>query len=143
MFQWIESEILPLNRCGLAPAEENGLEVVKEGHYRARWGWPDPRFAARCRLVVTPQAPKPGASLDNLENQLAFTIDRATWDAGAGYRDLLVENDSLGSYVVVWAIVDIDFQTFNTEPIVIGRLQAEGEEAKKKGWSLFRRSKEE
>ncbi len=143
VFQWIETEILPLKRCGLAAAEEAPLELVKEGHYRARWLWPEPRFTDRCRLVVAPHLPKPGANLDKLENHLAFTIERAAWEAGAGYRDVLVEKEWIGSHVLVWAVIDIQCQTFNTEPIVIGRLQAAGDEPKKKGWSLFRRVKEE
>jgi serine/threonine protein kinase len=144
--QWIEDEILSLERCGLAAVEEHGLKRISDEHYRARWVWPDTRFADRCRLVVTPQLPKPNANLDNLSNHLAFTIDRNTWDAGAGYRDLLTEKEWIGCYVLVWAILDVGFQTFDTQPLQLGQLEAEEpqeeQQPKKKGWSLFRRGKE-
>ncbi len=149
--QWIADEVLPLDRCGLAAVEGDGLERVKGEHFRARWVWPDARFTDRCRLVVAPQLPKPNSNLDNLSNHLAFTIDRSTWDAGDGYRDLLTEKEWVGCYVLVWAIVDVGFQTFNTQPLQIGQIEegpleeevAEEQQPqpKKKGWSLFRRGK--
>lgn len=156
--QWIEDEVLSLEQCGLAAVAEKGLERVSGGHFRARWVWPEPRFTDRCRIVVAPHLPKPNSNLDSLTNHLAFTIDRDTWDAGDGYRDLLTENEWIGCYVLVWAIVDVGFQSFNTQPLTIGQIEEEqpveemeaeeetGEveqkpQPKKKGWSLFRRGK--
>ena len=146
VIQWVENEILSLDRCGLAAVEENALERVSDEHYRVRWKWPDGRFTDRCRLVVAPKLPRPNSNLDNLENHVAFTIERSVWEAGDGYRDLPVEKEWVGCHVLVWAVVDIGFQTFNTEPLEIGVLEAveeEEDEPKKKGWSFFRRSKEE
>jgi len=141
VIQWIESEILPLDRSGLKPVEEDGLEKITETHYKARWIWPQPRIANRCRIVVCPKPPKPNTNLDDLQTHSVFTIDRSLWESSGQVRDVAVNPDWVGAHVLVWAIVDAGFQTFNTEPLELGRIEAEPEE-KPKRWSIFGRGKE-
>jgi len=137
--QWIGTEILPLGQSGLAAVEEGGLEKVSDTHYRARWVWPPAHFANRCRLIVCREKPQPHTNLSDFESHLSVTIERTVWEIAGGCRDFGVEEEWEGSYVMVWAVVDLGYQTFDTEPLEIGRLEAEQKPQKR--WSLFGRGR--
>jgi serine/threonine protein kinase len=138
--QWINSEILPRERNGLAVAEDQGIEYVGERHYRASWTWPPANICDCCRLAVFPRQPSANANLDHLDKTFCVTIDRGVWEAGDKSRDILAEEEWEGGYVLVWGLVDTGFQVFNTEPVELGQLEPP-KEKKARRWSLFGRKK--
>jgi len=50
-----------------------------------------------------------------------------------------VKPEWTGSWVIVWAIVDLGFQTFASQPLALGRLDAGGQEPGQgwKGWNVL------
>lgn len=130
--QWVETEILPRDRSGLTLGPEEGLKRVDETTYRASWTWPASRITNQCRLVVCRERPGPHQLPDDIAGLHAATIDRDAWETGEKAHEFKIEPDWEGALVLVWAFVDIEFQTFYTEPLEIGDLPK-----KKRGWRLF------
>ena len=140
--EWTRSKILPLEGLGL------GLAVGRaslfsideaEGTYRVRWTWPQQRFADECILAVCQAEPDPDADPRNLEVQYRLPLDRRNWESGGGSRVIHVKPEWTGSWVIVWAIVDLSFQTFASQPLALGRLDAGGQKPGQgwKGWNVL------
>lgn len=124
--QWMSSEILPAEKLGLTPPvarKSLAREAGSATTYRICWQWPEPRFSDQCLVAVCRNRPRPGDDPRRSETLLRIPVDRKSYEEGGGSRLLHVEDDWQGSYVAVWAIVDVGFQTFVSEPLVLGRLE--------------------
>lgn len=132
--QWVETEILPADRIGFATDPETAVTRDEEGNLRLRWTWPPPRISNQCRLVICKSKPAPHDLPEDVQAQYAASIDRHQWDATAGH---VVPSDPEweGSRVMVWAVVELGFQTFFSEAFEVGMI--EPVEAKRRRWALF------
>ncbi len=123
--QWIPAEILPPERLGLKPVSgRKCLLKVRdaEGDHRARWTWPQPRFADQCLLAVCPQQPGPADDPVQLSVHRRWPVGHQSWEDGGGSWLIRTESGWAGGYVVVWAVVDVGFHAFYSPPLVLGRL---------------------
>jgi len=123
------------------PVIPPALERISEEQFRARWKWPPPKITDRCRLAVFQEKPKPGANLADIDNHMVISITRDVWAAAGARRDFVVHPEWDGCYVYTWAVIDLGFQVFESEPLELGQITLH-EEKKKSRWSLFRRKEE-
>jgi serine/threonine protein kinase len=131
--EWIRDEILPADRLGLAfPTARKGLveEPGADAAYRVCWNWPDPRFSELCTVALCPSEPVPGDDPREMQTHLRMRIDRKSYEEGGGSRLIHVEKEWLGAYVIVWSVVNVGFQEFASEPLVLGRVEGPS----RKGW---------
>jgi hypothetical protein len=136
---WVRAEVLPAEKLGLQPAaEQPGLLPMDEpeGTYRARWAWPEPRFADQCVLAVCPAEPAAGDDPETVTAHWRETISRQAWDAGGGSHPLTIQKGWEGSWVVVWAVVDLGPQKLVSQPLVLGSIEQKSR-WKWKGLRLF------
>jgi hypothetical protein len=125
--KWLRAEILPAAKIGLTPplarqalATENGSHAT----YRLCWRWPEPRFTDQCLLAVCRNKPRPGEDPRQLAAWVRLPVDRKSYEEGGGSRLLHVDEAWRGAYLAVWAMVDVGFETFASEPLILGRLEA-------------------
>jgi hypothetical protein len=124
--QWVRSDVLPLEKLGLAPpAEPPALSPVEEpeGQLRAVWTWPDPRLSEQCILAVCPAEPKPGDDPEQLAAHWRETISAAQWASNGAGRLIPVEKAWEGSSVAVWAVIDLGPQKLFSPPLVLGQIE--------------------
>jgi len=127
--QWTRSELAVVERLGMGPSIGRSSLVPADappGAYRVRWAWPYARFAEQCLLAVCRDEPLPNeipAEIAPLDCQV---IDRTGWENAGGQRLLTPEKNWAGACVVVWARIDLGFESFYSEPLVLGRLPAQG-----------------
>lgn len=159
--QWTETEILPLRSIGLSldlpaqaaaeqpaaddshgnghaeppPAERGGVAWQEDGKVSIRWRWPEPRFGNSCRLLVTRQTPKSHTHPDDVESLYDTTITRDQWLEHDSRFTITPQEEWLGANVIVWSVVELGYQTFHSEPLVVGQLTAP-KQAKKR-WGIF------
>ncbi len=120
------AEILPAERLGLGPPVARKAVAREPGSttaYRVCWQWPEPRFSEQCLLAVCRHHPAPGDDPRRSETLVRIPVDRRSYEEGGGSRLLHVEDGWQGSYLAVWAMVDVGFQTFVSDPLVLGRLE--------------------
>jgi serine/threonine protein kinase len=125
--EWTKSEILPRKKLGLDPPAVHTTMAPAPGAantYLVRWVWPAPRFTDQCLLAVCSKSPSSNDDPDTLQKHImhCWPIDRKSWVDAAGSRKIHTEASWRGSYLVVWAVVDLGFQAFHSEPLVLGRL---------------------
>ena len=125
--QWIADEIVPLGKLRLAPplarqalTKEPGVNAA----YRVCWQWPEPRFTEQCVVAVCHGQPRPGDDPRTLAVHLRLPIDRKNYEEGGGSRLFHAEQAWLGGYVAIWAMIDVGFAVFASNPLVLGRLEA-------------------
>jgi hypothetical protein len=131
--EWIPAEILPAEKLGLAAAEKDGIAWVNEpdGNCRLQWTWPVARLADRCVLAVCAAEPTPEDDPQTVAAHLRVTIERAQWDSSGGENwPIMAQREWEGSRVVVWAVVDLGYQSFHSRPLVLGELAFEEAEHK-------------
>ncbi len=121
----VASEILPLSKSGLRSQGVKMRSTPKSTLLTgdARWSWPLPRLTDRCLLLVTP---KRVASTDTPESctvGLRMEVTRRDYE-GAGCRTIVAPMSCRDHFVVVWALVDVGFEQWWSEPVVLGRLGA-------------------
>ena len=133
--QWTESEILPLASIGLTADAEEALAAGEENGYRLKWNWPEERFSDRCRVAVCAEPPKPFDPPDEIEKLYDAVVTREQWEANEDHHAVAAEPEWMGGHVVVWAVVDLGFMAFHSEPLVLGRLEPPSQ---RKRWGLFR-----
>jgi len=125
--EWVPAEILPLCKIGLGPpVGDPPLAPVEEAAhpvFRACWRWPDLRMNDSCVLAVCRQRPQADANPYLLPSVL-FTrqVDRRAYEDGFGAVQLGFREEWDGAYVGVWAVVDLGFESFFSECLVLGQL---------------------
>ena len=125
--QWLGSEVLPLEKLGLAlAAGQPALSPMEqpEGSLRATWKWPEPRFSEQCILAVCPTAPKAGDDPEKLDAHWRQCVSAAQWMADGPGRVIAIDKGWEGSSVVVWAIVDLGFQKLFSPPLILGQIES-------------------
>lgn len=125
--QWLRSDVLPLEKLGLAPpAEQPALSPVEEpeGHFRAAWKWPETRLAEQCILAVCPVEPKAGDDPRQLAAHWRECVSAAQWAEDGPGRLIPVEKGWEGSSVAVWAVVDLGFQKLFSPPLILGQIES-------------------
>lgn len=132
--QWVEAEILPLPRSGLAADPETALKRDEDGTLTILWTWPPPTVSNTCRLVITKERVAPHAQPDDVPALYAAAIARQDWNPALGLR-LAWDAAWEGASVYVWAVVDVGFQVFYSQPLEVGQFKAA---AKQRRWGLFR-----
>ena len=138
--QWMDSEILPVSRSGLAVDAEQAIQRDENsGMIRFSWTWPATRISTRCRLLISKRKPAETDIPDDIDALLAIDLEHAQWSDEVGCQ-VEFQAEWEQAYVSVWAVIDLEFQTFYTLPLEIGRIQPA---EKQKRWSFFRRSKGE
>ncbi|MEE8451274.1 MAG: hypothetical protein V3R99_05140 [Thermoguttaceae bacterium] len=131
---WVVSEVLPADKLGLAPASgRKSLAAAKlaANTYHVRWTWPEPRFADQCLLLVCPHEPGRDDDPMSVTVRHRTAVDRDAWQKAGNRQTIQIEADGEDDCVVVWAIVDLGFRSFYSEPLVLGRLKASSM------WKLF------
>lgn len=119
--QHIKEEILPAEKLGLLPHVLRSL--VREGNvFKARWQWPKRRITDQCYIGICRVRPEAAdvpfqVALPNSLNQ----VTRNNYEQ-AGGRKIHADPCWNHAYVVVWAWVDVDFQKFHSEPLILGRI---------------------
>lgn len=144
---WTESEVLPLGRCGLGPPSE-GDAIHLEGDpvaadedgppppdVRLRWQWPSERIAADCVVVIADRPPKRQTQPDDLDAARRIEVSRGEYERAQGLRLPSPPREWNELSVSVWAVLDLGFQTYYSEPICLGPLPLVRK--KSSGWSLF------
>jgi hypothetical protein len=138
--QWIEAEILPISRIGFSADPENALVRDEKGNLKITWTWPPPDITSQCRLLICKNRPPAHCLPEDIDSQYSVGIQRHEWDEAAGHQ-VAVDPEWEGSSVYVWAVIDLGFQTFYSEPFKVG--QIEPIEVKHRRWGLFRSRKGE
>ena len=120
-------EILPVEKLSLAkPLVGRPVDAAKNvvNRYQVKWNWPSQRFTDNCLLGICRGTPS--GRVDPAEVAVhRIPIDRQRWEAGGGVYSLTVKPDwraKLADMVVVWAVIDLGFGTFFSEPLALGRV---------------------
>lgn len=122
---WIRSEVAVLDKLGLssplfgAPAL---IPVPGTETCQVRWRWPEPRFAGSCEILVLRGTPSRDKTPSQLESQFHEMLTRRAWEDSGGCLLLHLESALANGVVAVWAVIDVGFATFYSEPLVLGRL---------------------
>lgn len=122
---WTRADVLPLERLGLGPAVARAsLTRVdrREGTWRLRWTWPQPRHAERCLVAVCPAEPGPDDDPREVEALHREAVDREGWESAGGSRVLHAQPGWSGACVAVWAEVDLGLCVLFSPPLALGRL---------------------
>ncbi len=125
--QWLRSEVLPLEKLGLAaPTEQPALSPVEEseGPLRATWKWPETRVSDQCIVAVCPAEPHAGDDPEQLAAHWREYVTAAQWALDGSGRLVPVERGWEGASVVVWAIVDLGFQKLFSPPLILGQIES-------------------
>ena len=138
--QWIEAEILPISRIGLSADPENALVRDEEGNLKVTWTWPPPNFTSECRLLVCKNRPPAHALPEDIDSQYSAVLQHHEWDEANGHQ-VAIDPEWEGSSVYVWAVIELGFQTFYSEPFEVGQINPI--EVKQRRWGLFRSKKGE
>ncbi|HET6879218.1 MAG TPA: hypothetical protein VFI31_03645 [Pirellulales bacterium] len=122
---WL-TEMLASQQLGLAPPLARKPLVHEPGNngtYRICWQWPEPRYSDQCIVTLCRNLPHRGDDPRQLAALIRLPVDRKSFEEGGGNRILHVEPEWLGCYVAVWAMIDTGFQSFASEPLVLGRVE--------------------
>jgi hypothetical protein len=133
--QWVENDILPADRIGFAADPESAVTRDDEGNLQLRWTWPAARISDQCRLVISKTRPGLHALPEDVPALYSATLDRNQWDEQSGHI-VPLDPGWEGSRVFVWAVIELGFQTFYSEPFEVGVI--EPIEARPRRWGLFR-----
>lgn len=129
LVDWVKSDVLPTQQLGLAPPKaQRPLEVDSSSNQRGprrctmRWNWPDNRFSDECHIAICRHRPVQGDSPDSHPTWLSFRVTREMYQTGGGYRRQTIDPAWLGSYVVVWAKIDLGRDVLWSEPLLLGKV---------------------
>jgi len=139
--QWVESEVLPIPRIGLAADPENAIVRDEEGNLAINWTWPPPNISQKCHLLICQKRPSASSLPVDVDAQYSVVIRRHQWDEATGHQ-LSQNTEWDGSEVYVWAVIELGDQTFYSEPFRIGQIQPI-EVKRQRKWGLFRSRKAE
>lgn len=128
VLEWVKSDVLPIGRLGLAPPRaQRPLEIEKSVNQKAsrctmRWNWPEVRFSDECRVMICRHRPVAGESPDSISAWLDFPMTREMYQSAGGFRRQKIDATWQGSYVVVWAKIDLGSEVLWSEPLVLGKV---------------------
>ncbi len=128
VLDWVKSDVLPTARLGLAPPRaQRPLELEKSRNQKAsrctiRWNWPEIRFSDECRVMICRNRPVAGESPDSIGAWLDFPMTREMYQSAGGFRRQTIDAAWQGSYVVVWAKIDLGTEVLWSEPLVLGKV---------------------
>jgi hypothetical protein len=125
--EWLSSEILPAAKLGIGtPVGSKALEPRSGSDevFLVSWNWPLPRFSEECVLVICRDRPPPQSDPRALNVYFRQWIDRQRFEEGSGAVIVHVDKLWVRGYVVVWAAVNLGFDTFFSEAVLLGRLKA-------------------
>jgi len=105
--------------------------------FRLCWNWPDPRFCDECLVAICPNKPRAGEDPRASKSHVRMPIDRRSYEDGGGSRLIHIEDGWLGSYVIVWAVVNLGFRTCYSEPLILGQLEDAAKRSRHSPGSLF------
>lgn len=126
--EWVREEVLPREKMGLKPSLGKMSLVQRPGSagaYQASWTWPKRRYTDECLLAVCRGKPPEAVatSAEAVRQSPAILRWPVTRHAYENARPILhAEDDWDGACVVVWALVDLGFETFASEPLILGRI---------------------
>jgi len=133
--RWMEEEILPPAKCGLAPDAGNAVSMSAENRCQLRWNWPAASVTDTCLIVVTQTAKvAPHAIPADLDAVHHAELARSQYEA-AGCYEFEIDPAWHGATVVVWAYADAGYQDFYTSPVVLGAIDATPKKARR--WGIF------
>ncbi len=133
--QWLEADILPADRIGFAVDQQTAVTRDADNLLRIRWTWPPPSVTNQCHLVISSERPSRHALPEDLPAAYSATIPRDQWDEQTGHI-VPAEPQWEGNRIFVWAVVELGFQTFYSEPFEVGAIESAS--AKPRRWGLFR-----
>jgi tRNA A-37 threonylcarbamoyl transferase component Bud32 len=134
--EWLPEEVLPTAKMGLSlPLGRKPLTKAADSadSYRICWSWPDPRFCDQCLLAVCRNRPSAHDQPLKLPASFRQWVDRRRYEEGSGSVPVNAKREWGRSYVVLWASMDMGFETFFSEPLILGTLGDSPPMAKKKG----------
>jgi hypothetical protein len=102
-----------------------------------RWNWPPARITDHCHVRICRKPPLPHAAPEDVPAVHSVTITSDQWDPEQGVQ-IPMEADWERCQVYVWAVVDLGFQRFTSEPFLLGEIKPL---PKQRRWSLFGRNK--
>ncbi|HEX4132754.1 MAG TPA: hypothetical protein VHZ24_22155 [Pirellulales bacterium] len=120
---WVEREILPLTKSGLACAADDGLRWAGPHTCQARWTWPAASITNRSVLAVLREMPAHNAIPSDLSPLCTVEVPRRTSPGAAPAIELSVDPQWHPAHVFVWAVVALGYQTFFSEPLNLGQLR--------------------
>ncbi len=118
---WVEREILPLGKSGLALKTGDGLRWTRSDVCQARWTWPHSTVAAHCLLTISRETPKQHAIPSEMTLLHSMVVERGS-SAFAPTVEFLIDPGYRGASVFIWAIIDLGYQTFYSDPLSLGEL---------------------
>ena len=128
LLEWLKTDVLPADRLGLKPpTAQRPLELQPASDRRSsrctmRWNWPEQRFVDECRVMVCRHRPVAGESPDGIKGWVDFPLTREMYQSAGGFRRHVIDAAWQGSYVVVWAKIDLGDESFWSEPLVLGKV---------------------
>jgi len=140
--EWLPTEILPAGKLAIGPpVAARAVQKKSDTHdvFNFSWNWPAPRFSEECVLAICRDKPRMGDDPRKYPGYVRQWIDRKRYEEGSGSVMIHANEQWLRGYAVVWAAIDLGFDVFFSEPVVLGRLSepAAGTKAKKKGWFVL------
>jgi hypothetical protein len=122
---WARDRFRSPNRIGLRPSR--GRESVVpvpggNGSSQVNWMWPDPRISDTCVVGLSRKDAAANESPDDISLEMRRTVTRGNYEAGRG---VIIHSDrsTAGCNVVVWASIDLGFESLYSEPLTLGRLR--------------------
>ena len=126
--EWLKADMLAAERLGLKPPRaQRPLEFEpsaggRDSRCTMRWAWPDLRYTDECRVIVCRNRPTAKESPDTIKGWIDFPMTREMWQSAGGFRRQVIDAAWRGSYVVVWAKIDLGSEAFWSEPLVLGKV---------------------
>jgi len=122
--QWVGSHLLALEAIGLTKQDTTEpiqrADAPNEG-WLVRWQWPDERITDECLVGVAGEEPRPCDRPEDLPLRGQWRAKRSPGQSPAPLW-LPDAGELAGGYVVVWAVVDVGFQRWTSDPLLLGRI---------------------
>lgn len=125
----VTSEVLPTERLGLAPPRgqralelERHVSAQNSRRYTIKWNWPAVRFSDECHVMICRQRPAQRDTPDSIDCLLNFEMTREMYQAAGGLCRQSIPPAWQGSYVVVWAKINLGSTLLWSEPLVLGKV---------------------
>ncbi len=119
------------------PQESSPVEAVRRvesERVEVRWQWPEPRVTNCCHVAICKKAPGKFDSPQDVAALKTKDIQRDKWDSRGRHLAFDIQPEWDNAHVVVWAVVDLGFQTFYSPPVELGTIQPLRRARK---WGLF------